>query len=92
MKMNNVISAIIVAAGRSTRMGDVDKMFALVAGRPLLHHTVDAFVSSGVFQNVVVVVAEHRLKKASDVLFEFLPNLYIPMRYHQYLSLLSQNH
>lgn len=71
--MNIVASAIIVAAGLSTRMGYVDKMFALVAGRSILHHTVETFVSSGLFKNVVVVVSAHRIKKASDVLSEFFP-------------------
>ena len=70
--MDTVGSAIIVAAGLSTRMGDQDKMFALLAGRPILHHTVDAFVASGLFQNVVVAVSGHRIEKASEVLSEYL--------------------
>ena len=37
-----VADAIVVAAGRSARMGGTDKLFAPVAGRPLLAWTLDA--------------------------------------------------
>ena len=39
------VGAVIVAAGRSTRMGGVDKTFASILGRPLVAHTLDRFES-----------------------------------------------
>jgi CTP:molybdopterin cytidylyltransferase MocA len=34
--MSNKVAAIIVAAGEGERMGGIDKMFALIHGRPVL--------------------------------------------------------
>ena len=39
------VGAVIVAAGSSTRMGDVDKTFAPILGLPLVIHTIDQFES-----------------------------------------------
>ncbi len=48
-------AAIIVAAGRGTRMGgDVPKQWRLLAGQPVLAHTIDAFV--GKVDRVVVAI------------------------------------
>ncbi len=42
--MNLMVSAIIVAAGKGTRMGpDTDKLFLEVAGRPVVAHTWQRF-------------------------------------------------
>ena len=50
-------SAIIVAAGKGTRMGpDVDKLFLEVAGRPLIVHTWERFDASPSIDEVVLVV------------------------------------
>ncbi|MSU63308.1 MAG: 2-C-methyl-D-erythritol 4-phosphate cytidylyltransferase [Pedosphaera sp.] len=52
-------SAIIVAAGKGTRMGpDVDKLFLEVAGRPLIAHTWGRFDSSPDIDQLVVVVRD----------------------------------
>ncbi|MDP9237315.1 MAG: 2-C-methyl-D-erythritol 4-phosphate cytidylyltransferase [Chloroflexota bacterium] len=49
--------AIIVAAGRSERMGGVDKIFAPLMGRPLLAWTLGAFKSCDDIDEVIVVSA-----------------------------------
>jgi 2-C-methyl-D-erythritol 4-phosphate cytidylyltransferase len=50
-------SAIIVAAGRGTRMGpDVDKLFLEVAGQPVVAHTWKQFDSTSCIDEIVVVV------------------------------------
>jgi len=50
-------SAIIVAAGRGTRMGrGVDKLFLEVAGHPVLLHTWRRFDESPLIDEIVVVV------------------------------------
>lgn len=52
-------SAIIVAAGRGTRMGpDVDKLFLELAGRPVIAHTWQRFADSGCIDELVLVVRE----------------------------------
>jgi 2-C-methyl-D-erythritol 4-phosphate cytidylyltransferase len=50
-------SAIIVAAGRGTRMGaSRDKLFLPVAGRPVIAHTWQRFDSAGDIDEIVLVV------------------------------------
>jgi 2-C-methyl-D-erythritol 4-phosphate cytidylyltransferase len=51
--------AIIVAAGKGTRMGpDVDKLFLEVAGRPVVAHTWQRFNDAACIEELVVVVRE----------------------------------
>ena len=52
--------AIVVAAGRSARMGGTDKLFARVAGRPLLAWTLDAIAAVDEVERIVVVTAPER--------------------------------
>lgn len=50
-------SAIIVAAGRGTRMGpDIDKLFLEVAGRPVIAHTWARFDAAPLVDEIVLVV------------------------------------
>jgi 2-C-methyl-D-erythritol 4-phosphate cytidylyltransferase len=52
-------SAIIVAAGRGSRMGpDLDKLFLEVAGRPVVVHTWQRFDGTTEIGEVVVVIRE----------------------------------
>jgi 2-C-methyl-D-erythritol 4-phosphate cytidylyltransferase len=52
-------AAVIVAAGKGTRMGPgVDKLFLEVAGRPVAAHTWAAFDRSGCIDEIVLVVRE----------------------------------
>lgn len=52
------VFALIVAAGRSQRMAGQDKMFAPMAGVPLLARTVAVFLDSPLVDQVVVVLRE----------------------------------
>jgi 2-C-methyl-D-erythritol 4-phosphate cytidylyltransferase/2-C-methyl-D-erythritol 2,4-cyclodiphosphate synthase len=52
--------AIIVAAGASTRMGGTDKLLAMIDGRPLLAHTIEAIGVSEAVGSVVVVTTDER--------------------------------
>jgi 2-C-methyl-D-erythritol 4-phosphate cytidylyltransferase len=52
-------AAVIVAAGKGTRMGPgLDKLFLEVAGRPVVAHTWAAFDRSGCIDEIVLVVRE----------------------------------
>ncbi len=54
-----MVSAIIVAAGKGTRMGpNIDKLFLEVAGRPVVAHTWQRFVQARDIDEIVVVVRE----------------------------------
>ncbi len=52
--------AIVVAAGRSTRMGGEDKLASEIDGRPLLAWTLDALVAAPEIERVVVVTGADR--------------------------------
>jgi 2-C-methyl-D-erythritol 4-phosphate cytidylyltransferase len=54
-----MVSAIIVAAGKGTRMGpDIDKLFLEVAGRPVVAHTWQRFDEASAVDQIILVVRE----------------------------------
>lgn len=54
-----MITAVMVAAGRGTRMGpNTDKLFLTVAGKPLFHHTWACFDRVAILDEIVIVVRE----------------------------------
>jgi 2-C-methyl-D-erythritol 4-phosphate cytidylyltransferase len=57
-------SAILVAAGKSARMGaGVDKLFLKVAGRPVVAHTWQRFDEAECIGEIILVVREGRRRK-----------------------------
>ena len=48
------IAAVVLAAGRSTRMGSTNKLLARFGGKPLLVHAVEAAKASGAAEVIVV--------------------------------------
>jgi 2-C-methyl-D-erythritol 4-phosphate cytidylyltransferase len=75
----NDVGAVVVAAGKGTRMGTADrKPFLTLAGKPIVVHTLEALSRAGVAEIVLVVgaddveragrlCAEHRLDKVRKV-------------------------
>jgi len=57
------VGAIIAAAGRGRRFGEGDKLFAPLAGRPLIAHTLMAFEVCRAVDTVVLVLAEENLER-----------------------------
>jgi 2-C-methyl-D-erythritol 4-phosphate cytidylyltransferase len=62
---------VVVAAGRSERMGGADKVFADLAGRPLLAWTLRAFKNCDAIDGVVLVVAAESIDRATAVVREW---------------------
>jgi len=54
-----MLTAIIVAAGDSRRMG-FDKLFAAIAGKPVIAHTISAFQRANSVNEIIVVAREDR--------------------------------
>ncbi|MBN1643381.1 MAG: 2-C-methyl-D-erythritol 4-phosphate cytidylyltransferase [Dehalococcoidales bacterium] len=50
------VGAVIVGAGRSKRMGDVDKIFAPLAGQPVLLRVLQPFIECPAVDRIVVVL------------------------------------
>lgn len=55
-----MVTAIIVAGGSSQRMG-FDKLFALLADKPVLAHTIEAFDRCGSIREIILVARAQRL-------------------------------
>src|SRR5580658_6959527 len=53
--MSESLSAVVVAAGRSQRMG-FDKLLTPLGGRPLLVHTLDRLFQTQVLAEIILVV------------------------------------
>jgi 2-C-methyl-D-erythritol 4-phosphate cytidylyltransferase len=65
-------SAIIVAAGKGTRMGPhVDKLWLEVAGRPVIAHTWKQFNDADCIHEIIVVVREGMAGDFSELAVKF---------------------
>ncbi len=57
------VAAIIAAAGDSRRMGGADKLFAPIAGRPVLARVIDVFEKCKSIDQIIVVVSLKNVEK-----------------------------
>jgi 2-C-methyl-D-erythritol 4-phosphate cytidylyltransferase len=55
-----MLTAIIVAAGDSRRMG-FDKLFAMIAGKPVIAHTIQAFERADCVGEIIIAARKDRL-------------------------------
>lgn len=63
-----MVTAVIVAAGRGTRMGaDIDKIFLNLAGSPVVQHTWLTFDSCSEIGHVVLVIREECKSDFEDI-------------------------
>lgn len=65
------VTAVIVAAGNSTRMGGVNKQFLLIDGVPVLIRTLLAFSRSPLIQEIVVAAREQDIEHIYDYLKQY---------------------
>lgn len=57
------VSAVILAAGMSHRMGSkINKQFILIGGKPILAHTIEKFEDSSLISEIVVVGRRNELE------------------------------
>lgn len=68
--MQEKVGAVIAAAGSSRRLGGVDKIFALVTGRPVLAHVLDIFQQCSAVDEIVVVLNEAGLEQGRRLVAE----------------------
>jgi 2-C-methyl-D-erythritol 4-phosphate cytidylyltransferase len=61
-----MLSAIIVAAGSSQRMG-FDKLLALLGDRPVLAHTIDAFERTPSVNEIILVARAERVPEFEEL-------------------------
>jgi 2-C-methyl-D-erythritol 4-phosphate cytidylyltransferase len=61
-----MVSAIIVAAGSSRRMG-FDKLFAPLAGKPVLWHSLKAFSDTKEVDEILIVARDERMDEVEQL-------------------------
>jgi len=61
-----MLTAIIVAAGDSRRMG-FDKLFTAIAGKPVIAHTISAFQRANSVNEIIVVAREDRQNEIKTI-------------------------
>jgi len=61
------VAVIIVAAGGSSRMGGVDKIFAPLGGQSVLVRVIDVFQRCEPVKQMVVVLSEANLKRGQEL-------------------------
>jgi 2-C-methyl-D-erythritol 4-phosphate cytidylyltransferase/2-C-methyl-D-erythritol 2,4-cyclodiphosphate synthase len=64
---NKKISAIILAAGSSSRFGKNDKLCMDLCGKPLLHYPVEAFCRCPEVDEVILVFPPHQLENGKGL-------------------------
>jgi 2-C-methyl-D-erythritol 4-phosphate cytidylyltransferase/2-C-methyl-D-erythritol 2,4-cyclodiphosphate synthase len=57
-----MVCAVVVAAGKSERMGGVDKLMVELAGKPVLRRCLEAFEACDVIEHICLVTAPERLE------------------------------
>lgn len=74
------VSAVIVAAGSSTRMNsNISKQLLKIGGKTVLQHTVSAFENSGAVDEIVIVCPESDIDSFKN-LFD-IENINIPIKF-----------
>ena len=70
-KAKPFVTAVIVAAGNSTRMGGVNKQFLLIDGVPVLIRTLLAFSQSDMIDEIIVAAREADIPKMFAMIKEY---------------------
>ncbi|MFC2034623.1 2-C-methyl-D-erythritol 4-phosphate cytidylyltransferase [Chloroflexota bacterium] len=64
------VGAIIVAAGSSRRMGGIDKVWALLGGKPILTRVIDIFQKCASIDQIVIVLSRLNLEQGQRLVTE----------------------
>jgi 2-C-methyl-D-erythritol 4-phosphate cytidylyltransferase len=65
--MKNTSAAVIVAAGTSSRMQGLNKLWIPLAGRIVLAHTIAVFQSSPLIETIILVTGRERVNEATTL-------------------------
>ena len=70
-KENKIVSAVIVSAGNSTRMGGVNKQFLELDGAPVIVNTIIAFQKSDLIDEIVIVTRECDIDEIAKLVVKY---------------------
>ena len=71
VKDNIFVSAVIVSAGNSTRMGGVNKQFLEINDIPVIAHTIKAFNDSSLIDEIIVVTRETDIEDIKNLISRY---------------------
>ncbi|MEK5025720.1 2-C-methyl-D-erythritol 4-phosphate cytidylyltransferase [Paenibacillus sp. FSL M7-1046] len=65
--MSNSVGAVIVAAGRGTRMGTAEsKQYLLLQGKPIIVHTLEVFQQHELISEIVLVTGQEDIERCRE--------------------------
>jgi 2-C-methyl-D-erythritol 4-phosphate cytidylyltransferase len=67
MYKHQKVGAVIVAAGTSSRMGGIDKMFAPLEGKPVLARVLSAFEKAPSVDRVAIALNAHNIERGQKL-------------------------
>ncbi|MAF84921.1 MAG: 2-C-methyl-D-erythritol 4-phosphate cytidylyltransferase [Dehalococcoidales bacterium] len=70
MSNQQKVGAVIVAAGKSQRMGGADKVWALLDEKPILVKVIDTFQKYNLIDQIVVVLSKSNLDRCRQLIAE----------------------
>ena len=70
-KENIVVSAVIVSAGNSTRMGGINKQFLELDGTPVIAHSISAFQKCEYVDEIVIVTRESDIEEIKNLINKY---------------------
>ncbi len=65
------VSAVIVSAGNSTRMGGINKQFLEIDGVPVIAHSIKAFQESDLIDEIVIVTRYEDIKTINELVRKY---------------------
>ena len=74
--MGTNVFALILAGGKGTRMGNVEKpkQFMEVGGKPIIIHTIEKFALYDAFDAVIVLSPKQWINHTADLVRKYIPN------------------
>ncbi len=71
VKNNKFVSAVIVSAGNSSRMGGINKQFLEINNIPVIVHTIKAFDTSDLIDEIVIVTRECDIDNVKNIILKY---------------------
>lgn len=76
MMSESNIYGVVLAGGKGTRMGNVEKpkQFMEIGGKPIIVHTIEKFVVNSDFKEILVLSPKQWIKHTEDLIRKYIPN------------------
>lgn len=73
--MSNNVYGVILAGGKGTRMGNIErpKQFLEIGGKPILIHTIEKFVIFQEFDKIIVLSPKSWIAHTKDLIKKYIP-------------------